>query len=600
MRARHKIWLAAALILFPVMIGDFLLGRSMIEDRIRTELMRDAETVRGLLMATRRVYQQQFLSSGLPVNEKTIGFLPAHALSRISTDFPNWSRNGLYFNNVSDTPRNPANMADASELEAIAFFRANPKAEQRVVEVKGVQGESLLHYTAPIRVEPYCLKCHGDRSEAPASIASLYDKAYGYNAGDLRGVMSIKLPTDTIRQREMQDWRQGLLVHLTAYAVLFVMLGTFMNRVITRRLGRIHNAIRAIREGDYTPRIGRMDGGDELAELARMFDHMAETIEQRDTALQASEEAQRKRLNFINAIFDTANSLIVVLDRQGHIERMNRAGESLVGYTCDEIKGKHFWDVFLLDGEREAVKSVFSTIFAGGTVSRYENHWRCKDGGVRLFDWSNSALLDEHGAVEYLVSVGVDITKRKALEFEVWHLAYSDPLTNLPNRRLFQDRLQQAVAASKRSGLYGALMFLDLDKFKSLNDTFGHSAGDVLLTAVADRIRACVRATDTVARFAGDEFVVLLVELGANKAESIAQAGAVAEKIRSALSEPYALTLQREGDVLVTIAHSCTASIGVTLFGMDPQDVDLDAILKRADMSMYQVKQSGRNSVRIG
>lgn len=579
------------------MVADFLLGRSMIEDRIRAEVLRDARAVRAILMATRRIYHQQFLDSGLPINKKTIGFLPAHALSRISGDYSHWNEHGLYFNNVSDKPRNPGNMADASELEAIAFFRANPKAQERLVEINGAQGESLLHFTAPIWMESYCIKCHGERNNAPETVRALYDKGYGYNVGDLRGVMSIKLPTSVIRQQELQDWRQGLFVHITAYVLLFAMLGVMMNRLFSRRLMHFKRAANAIREGDYTPRVG-INGGDELSDLAKTFDRMTETIRQRDTALKAAEVEQRKKLEFINAIFDTANSLIVVLDRQGHIERINRAGESLVGYSCEEIKGQYFWDVFLLDHEREAVKSVFLTIRAGDMVSRHENHWRCKDGSTRLFDWSNSALLDERGEVEYIISVGVDITARKELENRVRQLAFFDPLTKLPNRSLFQDRLKQALATSRRSGLYGALMFLDLDNFKPLNDAFGHSVGDLLLATVADRLKICVRETDTVARFAGDEFVVMLVELGTDRTESVAQAQAVAEKIRSTLSEPYLLTIRNERAMLVTIEHLCTASIGVALFGVD-SSAYMEEILNCADMAMYQVKQSGRNAVRI-
>jgi diguanylate cyclase (GGDEF)-like protein len=153
------------------------------------------------------------------------------------------------------------------------------------------------------------------------------------------------------------------------------------------------------------------------------------------------------------------------------------------------------------------------------------------------------------------------------------------------------------MVASKRSGRYGALMFLDLDNFKPLNDTYGHSVGDLLLSEVARRITGCVRRSDTVARFGGDEFVVILDELDADRNESINQAGIVAEKIRFALAEPYVLTLQHDGNEEHTIEHRCASSIGVVLF-ID-NEASLDDILKWADLAMYQAKDEGRNRVRF-
>ncbi len=195
------------------------------------------------------------------------------------------------------------------------------------------------------------------------------------------------------------------------------------------------------------------------------------------------------------------------------------------------------------------------------------------------------------------VTTYIDITARKHAEDEIRNLAFHDTLTHLPNRRLLNDRLSQALAASKRSGHYGALMFLDLDNFKPLNDTHGHEAGDLLLVEVAARLKRCVRETDTVARFGGDEFVVTLSGLTADAAESRAQAGALAEKIRLTLSQPYLLTIQHEGRADTTIAHHCTASIGVTLFLN--HEASQDDLLKWADMAMYKAKDAGRNTVRF-
>jgi len=196
-----------------------------------------------------------------------------------------------------------------------------------------------------------------------------------------------------------------------------------------------------------------------------------------------------------------------------------------------------------------------------------------------------------------VVVVSRDITERIRAETQIRNLAFYDSLTKLPNRRMFDDRLNQAMAASKRSGRYGALMFMDMDHFKPLNDQYGHSAGDLLLKEVSLRIVSCVREMDTVSRFGGDEFVVMLTELDTDKKSSIAQTGIVAEKIRTTLAKPYNLVLQQEGGAETTIEYHCTASIGVVLF-IDHEYRPAD-LLKRADMLMYQAKESGRNQVRF-
>ena len=190
-----------------------------------------------------------------------------------------------------------------------------------------------------------------------------------------------------------------------------------------------------------------------------------------------------------------------------------------------------------------------------------------------------------------------DITERKLMEEEIKQLAFYDPLTSLPNRRLLNDRLSQIMSASQRSGLHAALMFLDLDNFKPLNDAHGHEVGDLLLIEVAERINNCVRGMDTVARFGGDEFVVMLSELEENKTKSTVHVLAVAEKIRTSLSEPFLLTISHEGHADTKVSHRCTVSIGVVVF-LNHEGIQ-DDILKWADEAMYQAKEAGRNQIRF-
>lgn len=204
---------------------------------------------------------------------------------------------------------------------------------------------------------------------------------------------------------------------------------------------------------------------------------------------------------------------------------------------------------------------------------------------------------DAEGRPLRIIGTLTDIGDRKRMEEQVRQLAFHDPLTNLPNRRLLSDRLSQAMAVSQRTGRYGALMFLDLDNFKPLNDRYGHEVGDLLLIEAADRLKRCVREIDTVTRFGGDEFVVMIRELETLSAESCAEAGRIAEKIRSALSQPYFLTIRRGAAAHQIVEHQCTASIGLALF--IGQEATQDDILKRADTAMYQAKVAGRDRVHL-
>ncbi|MDP3037078.1 MAG: GGDEF domain-containing protein, partial [Rhodocyclaceae bacterium] len=190
--------------------------------------------------------------------------------------------------------------------------------------------------------------------------------------------------------------------------------------------------------------------------------------------------------------------------------------------------------------------------------------------------------------VTHYVAVFSDITERKVAEEQIHSLAFYDPLTNLPNRRLLYDRCEQALRTCARRRNHGAILFLDLDRFKTLNDTQGHDAGDLLLIEVARRLLASVRAEDTVARMGGDEFVVLLAELSPAAPVAREQAREVGEKIRAALNAPYSLN---------GLAHHSSPSIGICLF--DSNESPVKKLLMHADQAMYQAKAAGRNTLRV-
>jgi diguanylate cyclase (GGDEF)-like protein/PAS domain S-box-containing protein len=278
----------------------------------------------------------------------------------------------------------------------------------------------------------------------------------------------------------------------------------------------------------------------------------------------------------------------------GRIISMNTAGLLMFGLKEErETKGSLYLNA-VSAADRERIGELFAKAHTGETC-----HFEFKSSGLggQIYKSCFVPIKNKNGGVEKLMGITEDFTERKKAEEKIRNLAFYDTLTQLPNRRLLNDRLVQAMAASKRNGRYGAVIFLDLDNFKPLNDTHGHDVGDLLLIEVAHRITRCVREMDTVARFGGDEFVVMLSELDENKELSMTQAGVVAEKIRTALAEPYLLTRKHEGAAETTVGHRCTSSIGVVLFVNHV--ASQEDTLKWADMAMYQAKEGGRNIIRF-
>lgn len=414
MQIKHKIWLLTTSIISVMVFADLYFGYHAIESSIREELTRDAKDIRAILMATRRVYHKQFMTSGLPVNEKTVGFLPAHALTRISQDFPNWSESGLRFNNVSDRPRNPDNQADRFELDAMAWFRAHPDDKERLVEIRDIDGKDYYHFTTPIWIEQYCLQCHGDPAKAPVSIAAQYSESYGYQLGDLRGVMSIKLPTTTLRDREYAAWFGRVAGRLLGYALLLFGLGYLLNRVVTRRLENLKAVSSQLAGGDY---LARSDDriADEVGGLAQAFNQMGAEIAER--ALKLAESEERFRLTSQNI----QDALILIDGRAGRVQFWNKAAESIFGFAAAEAMGRPVHELIVPAASRQAMAKGlqgFAESGQGGCIGRIsEGVGVRKDGSEFPIELSISSMKirDEWIAVALVR----DISGRKQIEAEL-------------------------------------------------------------------------------------------------------------------------------------------------------------------------------------
>ncbi|WP_374675154.1 EAL domain-containing protein [Ideonella sp.] len=308
--------------------------------------------------------------------------------------------------------------------------------------------------------------------------------------------------------------------------------------------------------------------------------------------MMARDVTERRRADArqrIAAIAFDSLEAVVITDATQRILQVNPAFCRITGFSQEEAVGST--TAALLKSGRHGPEFYQAMWAALQQERRWQGEiWNRRKGGEVYPEWlSITAVMDEQGTLTNYVAVFSDITEKKRADETIHNLAFYDALTGLPNRRLLMDRLTQSIHAGRRHGMCAALLFIDLDKFKALNDLKGHEMGDRLLKEIARRLQACVRASDTVARQGGDEFVVLLNDLSGDAAHAAMDAETVAEKIRDTVEVPVGL----EG-----FEWRVTASIGVSLLtGEATQTVD--DLLKRADLAMYEAKRAGRNAIRF-
>lgn len=359
-----------------------------------------------------------------------------------------------------------------------------------------------------------------------------------------------------------------------SFALLFLLMIRFLSNRMTRPLNQLSAAMGRAKAGEAEVRAVPA-GPKDIANMAHAFNSMMEVLDEREAALRVA------------AIAFEIEAGMIVTDSNGVIIRVNQVFTKLTGYSADEAVGK---DLSLFKLHQQ--DADFYPNMRG--ILRRDNYWqgeiwnRRKNGDMYPEWLTITAVVGKDGAITNYICGFFDITERKQAEEKIHNLAFYDPLCELPNRRLLFDRIHKAAKAIARNQTCAGLLFIDLDNFKILNDTRGHDIGDLLLIEVGQRLRTCIRESDTLARLGGDEFVVLLENLSEDRAQSAVQARIVGEKILKAISQPY---------VLKDTEYHSTASIGISLFSNYGQH--LDDVLKQADTAMYAAKKSGRNTWRF-
>ena len=384
-------------------------------------------------------------------------------------------------------------------------------------------------------------------------------------------------------------------IEFMLFAVLVVSLIAFvLARRLTHGLNHLMQVAAAVEHG-WGKRRSDIGREDEIGVLARHLDRMLDALEQQKVLIRESEARYRFLADNISDVIWIAN-----LETNKWLY-MSPSVVKMLGYTSDEMMALPVDELLSANSKADvrgwiAERSKLFLSDAGGDhVYSDEVELFCRNGAKVWTEVTTHYTKNDAGEL-ILLGVTRNISERKKAEEQIRNLAFYDVLTQLPNRRLLQDRFSQVLSACRRNNRYAALMFIDLDNFKPLNDEHGHDVGDILLIEVARRISSCVREVDTVARFGGDEFVVMLSELDTDKVVSRTQASVVAEKIRQFLGEVYRLNVYKEGEQEPRIVeHRCTACVGVVLF--NNHGASQENLIRLADSAMYQAKSAGRNRV---
>ncbi len=440
-------------------------------------------------------------------------------------------------------------------LEQQVLWRGEP-----VYEVQSEGGREYLKAVLPaIGSTDYlgknCLGCHN------------------VPAGTVLGAVTLEIALDRTNAA-VADFRLGILgVALLAFVPLALLSYFAVSRSVSRPLRRLADNLDAIAHGeaDLDRRLP-VRGEDEIATATAAFNQVLAKAAQMIGAERIATD-----------VFDHALEGILVTDAKGTIVKVNAAFSRTTGYSAEEAIGKN--PRILQSGQHDEAfyKAFWESIQKTGQWQG--DIWNKRKDGEVYPEWLTiSCVRDAAGHVQNYVAIFSDITERKRQEALIAYQAYHDALTGLPNRVLFKDRLEQAIAiARRRNGALLSVMFLDLDRFKMINDTLGHKVGDQLLKEVAQRLRDAVREADTVARLGGDEFTVLLPEIS-----EVRNAEAVAAKILEATRRPYHLNGK---DLFVT------SSIGVSVYPEHGKDAE--TLMKNADTAMYYIKDQGRAGYRI-
>ncbi|WP_321532756.1 diguanylate cyclase domain-containing protein [uncultured Desulfuromonas sp.] len=562
MKLQFKFLVPVFLLFGVFFVLFFIADHRHSEKSMEQTLLSQARSLDRLIRATRLVYHGEFIANDFSVNQQTQVFLPSHTLRKISEKLTELSPdNSIRFRSITTAPVNKQAKATHPEKRALDFFSTHPQTEE-LFEPILKEDQLYYQYFSPTYFRAYCNTCHPNTT---------------VKDGHLNGVLSITLSAEHLRIQTLQRHNMALMILLASLTLCGFGTMWLFRRLIHRKLDILRAISQDTGSGNDDATVD-VSGNDELDNLILSMNQMSTAIAERETEILKAHEFSSTILNNISdavSVIDCETAKIVAAN-QAFLDMHNVTYCEAIGHLCHEVTQCQSLD-------DDSVDSCPGTI-AAQTKQPCRKERFCTTGDtINYFDVSASPINNANNKPVQVVRVARNITENKQQEAQIRKLAYHDALTGLPNRALFHDRLNQALLQCERESCCGAIAFLDLDLFKSINDAYGHAAGDMLLKVVARRLSGCVRESDTVARIGGDEFLLILRDLKDRDSAVI-----LLEQLIESVCKP--ITLNNE-----TIRTS--ASIGLCFY---PQHgTAIDDLLKCADGAMYEAKRSGRNTYTI-
>ncbi|MBE0599614.1 MAG: EAL domain-containing protein [Desulfuromonadales bacterium] len=587
MRLQTKLFVSISLLfLLCFLLLEFFEHR-MLKKSLDENVLGNLRHTAALLMTTRSVLQERIVASTDRQTFDPADFLPASIFTEVSRKLGVGEGDGLIFRRVSDFPHHAGNQADLAELEAIAHFRQFPEARDRLTLLRGANGGDYFFYSVSLRFDSYCRNCHVPAPEHRLATESAAAAADPWQVGRIAGILSLKLPAEPAMERAAAAHGNTMVVHLVGFVLTFLLVHWLVQGAVIGKLTSLRHSAEAIAAGNYQARCA-VQGRDELGELALTFNAMAVAVDERQQQLQRSELALDEQRNFLQMVIDGVADPILVIGRDYRVLLMNRAAEALrrpgtpAVLLCHELS--HQADAPC--GGTDHPCPLEEVCRTGQAVTVVHQHFD-RQGAPRVMELRASPFTGEQGQVLGIIESSHDITERlraedrlRENEKNLKFLAYHDPLTTLANRLLFHEQLQKSLARARRGGKSLAVLLLDLDRFKNINDSLGHQAGDRILQEIGARFRYWMRESDVVARLGGDEFAILLAPV-----QDYNHVAVFAQKLLSILSQPIPLENHE---------FTVTGSVGVSIFPTDAEDVE--SLMRFADAAMYRAKEHGRNN----
>jgi len=532
-----KIFIIFSILLFLGMIVKSYVEYTEIKKIEKKIALNESESLSVFMKSFRKTYQKVFIKNNIEINKNTVNLLPVKTIREISKTFSKKIDGKIIIRTVSDRPRNPKNMANEFEKKMMDYFRHHKKEE------KLTKTNNVYNYTSPLIIRESCLQCHGKKEDAIPKIRNKYNNAYNYKLGEVRGLINIEIKEDDLLTLMYSELKERMLWSFSIYLILVSVMFFLLNKLIRR----------------------------DKKEKSDLKENLNEKISKIN-----------KQTEVFETLFDkSANGLLIMQDTK--FIKCNQKAVEILGYKDkDDILGRdilYFSPVIQEDG-RDSHQKWFEMITKMKKENECEFKWTFltnKNNKKWVNIYLKKIILNDS---TFTYISWKDITKQVDTEEKLDYQAHHDTLTGLPNRLLFNDRLGHSLEVAKRENKKVALLFIDLDNFKKINDTLGHNSGDKVLISISNRIKENIRMNDTLSRIGGDEFTIIMENVS-----DLADIKVMTSKILLELKKPITI----EGH---TFYISC--SIGVSLY--PDHGLTKGELVKYADVAMYTAKNEGKNN----